>query len=115
VRGFTSSSLNREFLFFGDVESDWRREGEESFDAEGQAKAREYNEAIWTEAADSWDHGRLAGVFVSFIALPEVDAEWKIECSYDSDRPAHLMFGHVCPPGLYHELKRFASKVKPKE
>jgi len=54
----------REFLFFGDVESDWRQEGEEDWDVDGQQTARAYNEAIWTEAARSWGAGRLAGVFV---------------------------------------------------
>lgn len=58
------SGAGREFLFFGDLESDWRREGDEDWDQEGQTKAREYNEAIWSEAAESWDHGRLAAVFV---------------------------------------------------
>jgi len=54
----------REFLFFGDVESDWRQEGEEDWDVDGQQAARGYNEVIWAEAARSWDAGRLAGVFV---------------------------------------------------
>lgn len=57
--------LNREFLFFGDVESDWRRKGEEGYDKEGQESARTYNMAIWSMAAESWDAGRLAGIFVS--------------------------------------------------
>lgn len=35
----------------------------------------------------------------------------KIECSYDSSRPAHLMFGHLSPPGLYQELKTLAGFV----
>lgn len=54
----------REFLFFGDVESDWRQEGEEDWDVDGQQAARAYNEAIWAEAARRWDARRLAGVFV---------------------------------------------------
>lgn len=57
--------VEREFLFFGDMESDWRRKGEEGHDSEGRAAAEKYNTAIWTEAAESWDVGRLAGVFAS--------------------------------------------------
>lgn len=60
-----SSSSLREFLFFGDVESDFRLPGEEEHDVEGRDRAREYNQAIWEEAARSWDQGRLAGIFVS--------------------------------------------------
>ena len=36
----------------------------------------------------------------------------QMECSYDTARPAHLMFGHVSPPGVYHELKTLASMVE---
>lgn len=61
----TSASGRREFLFFGDVESDFRLPGEEGHDVEGRDRAREYNQAIWEEAARSWDQGRLAGIFVS--------------------------------------------------
>jgi hypothetical protein len=54
-----------EFLFFGDVESGWRRKGEEGYDVEHVRLADGYNRAIWEEAARSWDAGRLAGIFVS--------------------------------------------------
>jgi cAMP phosphodiesterase len=36
----------------------------------------------------------------------------QIECSYDSARPAHLMFGHISPPGMLYELKKLAAGVK---
>ncbi|WVF71166.1 hypothetical protein IAT40_005964 [Kwoniella sp. CBS 6097] len=87
----------REFLFFGDVESSYRRPGEEGVDAARGKEAEAMNGAIWKEAAKSWKDGRLCGVF--------------IECSYDSSRPAHLMFGHLSPPAVYHELRTLASLV----
>ncbi|WVQ99702.1 hypothetical protein IAU59_006843 [Kwoniella sp. CBS 9459] len=87
----------REFLFFGDVESSYRRPGEEGVDVERGKEAEEMNKAIWKEAAKSWEDGRLCGIF--------------IECSYDSSRPAHLMFGHLSPPAVYHELEILASMV----
>lgn len=107
----------REFLFFGDVESDWRKEGEEDVNKANREGAEKMNKEIWREAARGWDDGRLAGVFVSLATLVLVHdrADCQIECSYDSDRPASLMFGHVSPPGLYHELERLASFVKSKE
>jgi hypothetical protein len=55
----------REFLFFGDVESGWRGKGEEEYEKEHGRIVEGYNQAIWEEAARSWDEGRLAGVFVS--------------------------------------------------
>ncbi|ORY26323.1 low-affinity phosphodiesterase [Naematelia encephala] len=92
-----SAQAGREFLFFGDLESGWRAQGEESVDVQSGQVAEEMNRAIWEEAANSWRKGKLAGIF--------------IECSYDSSRPAHLMFGHISPPGLYHELQTLASLV----
>lgn len=61
----SSSQSGREFLFFGDVESDWRRQGEGGVDREGQVQARGYNGVVWHHAARVWDEDRLAGVFVS--------------------------------------------------
>lgn len=55
----------REFLFFGDVESEWRQNGEEGFNPEGAKRAGDMCREIWAEAAGSWDEGRLAGIFVS--------------------------------------------------
>lgn len=63
--GSPDTFSNREFLFFGDLESDWRNEGEEDWDKPAQESARQYNDAVWSEAAASWDNGRLAAVFVS--------------------------------------------------
>jgi hypothetical protein len=55
----------REFLFFGDVESDYRAKGDEAVGKEGQVGAAKMNKAIWEEGARGWDAGRLAGIFVS--------------------------------------------------
>ncbi|KAK6909748.1 hypothetical protein I203_103770 [Kwoniella mangroviensis CBS 8507] len=87
----------KEFLFFGDVESSFRNPAEEDIDMERGKEAKELNEHIWKEASKSHKGGRLCGIF--------------IECSYDSSRPAHLMFGHLSPPGLYEELKTLAGFV----
>lgn len=37
----------------------------------------------------------------------------QIECSYDSSRPAALMYGHLSPPGILHELQTMASFLPP--
>lgn len=79
----------REFLFFGDLES--------------------ASEEIWQEAADSLRNGRLAAIFVSTCDISLT----QIECSYDSARPPHLMFGHISPPGLYRELQIMANLLDP--
>ncbi|RXK39903.1 hypothetical protein M231_02837 [Tremella mesenterica] len=93
-----NSGEGREFLFFGDVESGWRSEEERNVDQARGEESERLNRAIWEEAATSWIAGRLAGVF--------------IECSYDSSRPQSLMFGHLSPPGLYHELTTLATLVR---
>ncbi|GMK55203.1 hypothetical protein CspeluHIS016_0202590 [Cutaneotrichosporon spelunceum] len=90
-------SAGREFLFFGDVESEWRADHETEVNKDGGAVAGVYNRAIWEQAAVSLQEGRLAGVF--------------LECSYDSARPATIMFGHLSPPGIMYELKTLASFV----
>lgn len=103
----------REFLFFGDVESEWRKEGEEHKFPDQAKSAKSLCVEIWKEAATSWKEGRLAGIFVSPTharGTTELLTR-EIECSYDSARPAHLMFGHVSPPGVYHELTTLALLV----
>lgn len=57
--------IGREFLFFGDVESEYREHGKEAFDVEGGRMAHSFNTAIWQHAALSLAQGRLAGIFVS--------------------------------------------------
>jgi hypothetical protein len=56
---------SREFLFFGDVESDYRASGDEEAHKATRSDAGRMNGEIWDEAARSWDSGRLAGIFVS--------------------------------------------------
>ncbi|WWC69894.1 uncharacterized protein I206_103837 [Kwoniella pini CBS 10737] len=90
----------KEFLFFGDVESSYRKKGEEEVDLKRGKEAQELNKQIWKEAAKSWSEDRLCGIF--------------IECSYDSSRPAHLMFGHLSPPSVYHELQTLAELITTK-
>ena len=63
--GASQADAAREFLFFGDAESDYRPKDEDNVSADHQVHAKECNEAIWTEAAESWDAGRLGAVFVS--------------------------------------------------
>jgi hypothetical protein len=65
-------AAGREFLFFGDVESGWRKTGEEDWDKEHGEIAAELNRAVWEEAAKSFDEGRLAGIFVSYYRSDEV-------------------------------------------
>jgi hypothetical protein len=60
-------SAGREFLFFGDLESEWRADHETEVDKDGAAAARELNRAIWEQAAVSFNEGRLAGIFVSYV------------------------------------------------
>ncbi|TYJ54479.1 hypothetical protein B9479_004899 [Cryptococcus floricola] len=95
------NSQEKEFLFLGDMESAYRRPGEETVDKDRAVEAGKMNRDVWTEAAKSWDEGRLSGVF--------------LECSYDSSRPAQSMYGHISPPGLYYELKTLASLVQSKD
>jgi hypothetical protein len=56
---------SREFLFFGDVESDYRASGDEEAHKATRSDAGRMNGEIWDEAARSWNSGRLAGIFVS--------------------------------------------------
>ena len=66
--GASQADAAREFLFFGDAESDYRPKDEDNVSADHQVHAKECNEAIWTEAAESWDAGRLGAVFVSGLS-----------------------------------------------
>ena len=58
---------SREFLFFGDVESDYRASGDEEAHKATRSDAGRMNGEIWDEAARSWNSGRLAGIFVSRV------------------------------------------------
>ncbi|TXT09009.1 hypothetical protein VHUM_02483 [Vanrija humicola] len=89
--GVGAGTSGREFLFFGDVESAWRAPSEEHIDKANGDLAHSLNHAIWHRAAQSFAKGQLSAIF--------------IECSYDSSRPAALMYGHLSPPGILHELQ----------
>lgn len=90
-----------EFLFFGDFESAYRAPGEEGCAAAAGQTAGEHNRAIWEQAARSMRAGRLSSVFM--------------ECSYDSSRSQELMYGHLSPPGVVHELQTLAALLPPRE
>ncbi|KAK8864671.1 hypothetical protein IAR55_001922 [Kwoniella newhampshirensis] len=87
----------RQVLFFGDVESSFRRPGDEDVDMDRRDLAGEMTRAIWTEAAKSWNEGMLCGIF--------------IECSYETARPAGLLYGHLSPPSLWYEMETLAGLV----
>ena len=55
----------REFLFFGDLESEYRGVSAEGVWSDLGQEAGSLNRAIWDEAARSLQAGRLAGIFVS--------------------------------------------------
>lgn len=103
-----------EFLFWGDVGS---KLGDD--DAIGD-DAPDLNRAVWKEAASRWDEGRLRAVFVSdqralrvlLLSKSSHASSSQIECSYDSSRPNHLMFGHLVPTTLYGELATMATLAK---
>ena len=73
----------RELLFFGDVEPD-----------SISSKPQTIN--VWKEAAPKIPH-TLASIF--------------IECSWTSDRPDNLLFGHLNPMHLVNELVALAVEV----
>ncbi len=66
----------REFLFFGDVESGWRPEGEEGVNHGAASQAVDMNRVIWEEAARSIRDGRLGAIFVSVCSLSLLSARW---------------------------------------
>ena len=101
----------REFLFFGDVESEYRPEGKGHINVDQATEAAKLNQAIWKQAATSFSEGRLAGIFVSIHRVTGLVTDRQIECSYDASRPAEIMFGHVSPPAIFHELKTLASML----
>lgn len=55
-------------MFFGDIETGWRHDGEGEVDQDAGERAGNLNKDVWEEAARSWREGRLAGIFVSPFA-----------------------------------------------
>ena len=76
----------REFLFFGDVESSFRPVGSVDSDVEGKERARKCYEKIWAEAATSWTHGDLAGIFVSVLSRRLERREMTVQKRADGGR-----------------------------
>lgn len=67
VRSRRKPVEGKEFLFLGDMESAYRKSGENGTHQELRAKAGRLNSVIWEEAAKSWIEGRLCGIFVSLF------------------------------------------------
>jgi cAMP phosphodiesterase len=76
-------TLNREFIFFGDVEPD-------------KLAQKPHNIDIWRAAALKIPH-TLSAIF--------------IECSWPSGRPDECLFGHLNPEHLVEELTVLATEV----
>ncbi|KAH9810968.1 cyclic-AMP phosphodiesterase [Melampsora americana] len=86
---FITHQLNQhQFIFFGDLGPD-------------SITGLNLNRKVWEEAALSFKAGNLKTIF--------------IECSYDSSRPAQLLYGHLSPPFLFEELVCFANLVSSTE
>ncbi|EGG08667.1 uncharacterized protein MELLADRAFT_84663 [Melampsora larici-populina 98AG31] len=86
---FITHQLNQhQFLFFGDLGPD-------------SITGLNLNQKVWKEAAISFNAGNLRTIF--------------IECSYDSSRPAQLLYGHLSPPFLFEELVCFAKQISSTE
>jgi hypothetical protein len=68
----------REFLFFGDVESEYRKKGDEEVGVVGKEGAARMNKTIWQEAARGWRAGRLAGIFVRPLGVGCVLADVRL-------------------------------------
>lgn len=84
----THQPNQHQFLFFGDLGPD-------------SITGLDLNQKVWKEAAVSFKAGNLRTIF--------------IECSYDSSRPAQLLYGHLSPPFLFEELVCFAKLVSSTE
>lgn len=85
---FRNHHVDRDVLFLGDVEPD----------EVGHSQA---NTKLWHKVAGRMAQGKLNAVF--------------LECSYASEQPSHLLFGHLTPSYLYSELQtlaRFAAQER---
>lgn len=75
VRSRRKPKEGKEFLFLGDMESAYRKSGENGAHPELRAKAGRFNSVIWEEAARSWIEGRLCGIFVSLFHATRLIAD----------------------------------------
>ncbi|WFD33349.1 3',5'-cyclic-nucleotide phosphodiesterase [Malassezia cuniculi] len=80
----TNTRLERDVLFFGDVESD-------------ETGNTMTNHNVWLSVAHLFVKKRLSTIF--------------IECSYTDAQPRDMLFGHFCPKLLYQDLRDFARCV----
>lgn len=81
---FHNPKRDSDVLFFGDVEPD-------------EVNGMHTNRRLWKKVAPRMAKGKLRAVF--------------LECSFSSEQPTHLLFGHLTPEHLYRELKELASCV----
>ncbi|KAG8863742.1 3',5'-cyclic-nucleotide phosphodiesterase pde1 [Tulasnella sp. 330] len=77
-----------EFLYFGDVEPD-------------SISNKPRTHSVWKAAAAKILSGKLNTIF--------------LECSWRSDRPNAMLFGHLSPPHVLDELRNLATEVKTHE
>ncbi|KAL4399859.1 3',5'-cyclic-nucleotide phosphodiesterase Pde1 [Malassezia pachydermatis] len=81
---FTNHRRDRDVLFMGDVEPD-------------QVSGASANFRLWKQVAPRAAQGKLNAIF--------------LECSFSSEQPDHLLFGHMTPVHLYRELQALAQCV----
>lgn len=81
---FTNQKTQRDMLFIGDVEPD-------------DIGSTRSNYTLWKQVALRVAQKRLRAIF--------------LECSFSSEHPDHLLFGHLTPLYLYQELRRLAELV----
>ncbi|KAG9016213.1 3',5'-cyclic-nucleotide phosphodiesterase pde1 [Tulasnella sp. JGI-2019a] len=74
-----------EFLYFGDVEPD---------SISNNPRTRQ----VWRAAAPKIKSGKLHTIF--------------LECSWRSDRPNAMLFGHLSPPHVLEELRNLATEIR---
>lgn len=82
---FTNHRRDQDVLFMGDVEPDL-------------VCHSSCNNALWENVAPRAAQNKLKAVF--------------IECSFASEQPIHLLFGHLTPVYLYKELECLARHVR---
>lgn len=82
----TNDANDQQFIFFGDLAPD-------------SISHTQTNRRIWEVVAQSFKQNKLRAVF--------------IECSYTTDRPPELLYGHLSPRYLFEELECLARFVDP--
>lgn len=80
-----NNNTGSEFLYFGDVEPD-------------SISNKPRTRPVWKAASAKIQSGKLYTIF--------------LECSWRSDRPNAMLFGHLSPPHVLDELRNLATEVK---